>query len=89
MRLHALIRHCRDFGTDRIVTETGNLSPASPGVPAAPDHSAEAWAELRLIVTEALRVAADGPATSRPIHLVGVEQIIDLYPTVTDALRGR
>src|SRR5262245_2453264 len=27
VRLHALIRHCRDFGTDRVLTETGSLAP--------------------------------------------------------------
>lgn len=37
----------------------------------------------------ALRVVADGHATSRPMHIVGVEQIIDLYPTLADALHGR
>jgi anti-anti-sigma factor len=36
-----------------------------------------------------LRVAAEGPATSRPMRIVGVDKIIDLYPTVTEAIRGR
>ena len=36
-----------------------------------------------------LRVAADGPATSRPMRSVGVDQIVDLYPTVTEAIGGR
>src|SRR5437762_11324336 len=27
IRLHALLRHGRDFGTERVVTETGTLSP--------------------------------------------------------------
>ena len=36
-----------------------------------------------------LRVVADSPATSRPIRLMCVDQIIDLYPTVADALTGR
>ena len=35
-----------------------------------------------------LRVAADGPATSRPLRSIGVDQIVDLYPTVTEAIRG-
>lgn len=35
-----------------------------------------------------LRVAADGPATSRPMRSIGVDQIVDLYPTVTEAIRG-
>jgi sugar phosphate isomerase/epimerase len=59
VRLHCLLRHGRDFGTDRVVTETGTLSPRSSLEPHAPDHSREAWDELRLIVLEALHVAAD------------------------------
>jgi sugar phosphate isomerase/epimerase len=54
LRLHALIRHCRDFGTDRLVTESGSLTPES---------TQEAWTELRLIVAEALRLAADQGVT--------------------------
>ena len=36
-----------------------------------------------------LRVAADGSATSRPLHIVGLDEFIDLYPTVNEALDGR
>ncbi|CQD22468.1 anti-anti-sigma factor [Mycobacterium europaeum] len=36
-----------------------------------------------------LRVAADGSATSRPLHIVGLDEVIDLYPTVNQALEGR
>lgn len=39
--------------------------------------------------TTSLRVAADGPATSRPLQVSGIDQIIDLYPSVTAAMRGR
>jgi anti-sigma B factor antagonist len=39
--------------------------------------------------TTSLRVAADGPATSRPLQVSGVDQIIDLYPSVAAAMRGR
>lgn len=35
-----------------------------------------------------LRVAAEGSATSRPLQIVGVDKIVDLYPTVADAVRG-
>ncbi|MCW2691286.1 MAG: anti-sigma-factor antagonist [Mycobacterium sp.] len=31
-------------------------------------------------------VVADGPATSRPIKLVGIADIVSLYPTLGDAL---
>ena len=36
-----------------------------------------------------LRVAADGPATSRPMRSIGIDQVVDLYPTVTEAIHGR
>src|SRR5262249_42166752 len=36
MRLHALLRHCRDFGTPFAVTETGSLNPLSPWMPYPP-----------------------------------------------------
>jgi anti-anti-sigma factor len=32
-------------------------------------------------------VVADGPATSRPIKLLGVDGVLALYPTLDDALR--
>src|SRR5581483_9753571 len=47
LRLHALLRHGREFGTDHVVAETGGAGGEA------------ARAELRLIVAEALRVAAD------------------------------
>lgn len=31
-------------------------------------------------------VVADGPATSRPLKLVGIAEIVDLYPTLDGAL---
>ncbi len=36
-----------------------------------------------------VRVAADGTATSRPMRFIGIDRVIELYPTVDDALRGR
>ena len=36
-----------------------------------------------------LRVVAEGPATSRPMRLMCVDEIIDLYPTLEDARAGR
>jgi sugar phosphate isomerase/epimerase len=62
-RLHALIRHCRDFGTDLLVTETGSLSPKSPWAPYPPNRTREAWVELVEILSVALRVAADHGVT--------------------------
>jgi anti-anti-sigma factor len=31
-------------------------------------------------------VVADGPATSRPIQLTGLDQVLNLYPTMAQAL---
>jgi sugar phosphate isomerase/epimerase len=63
VRWHALIRHCRHFGTGRVAVETGSLSP--PGAPGThpANRSPAAWEELRLVVAEALRVA-EGPGVS-------------------------
>ncbi|MGD1173928.1 STAS domain-containing protein [Mycobacterium seoulense] len=36
-----------------------------------------------------LRVAAQGSATSRTLRIVGLDEFIELYPTVDDALEGR
>lgn len=33
-----------------------------------------------------LVVVADGPATSRPLKLVGIADVVDLYPTLDEAL---
>jgi anti-sigma B factor antagonist len=35
-----------------------------------------------------LLVVADGPATSRPIKLVGIDKIVSLYPNIDDALNA-
>ena len=53
-----------------------------------------ASAGLRVLVAthesigEAARfaVVANGPATSRPIQLTGLDQILSLHPTLTDAM---
>lgn len=36
-----------------------------------------------------LRVVADGPATGRPLHMMRIDEIIDVYPTVAEAISGR
>ncbi len=84
VRLHALIRHARDFATERILTETGSLCPFSPWVPQPPNRSREAWIELRLIVAEALRVAADHGVT-----LLLKPGNTHILATVEDAMRLR
>ncbi|HXG13473.1 MAG TPA: sugar phosphate isomerase/epimerase family protein [Gemmataceae bacterium] len=84
IRLHALIRHCRDFGTDRVITETGSLSPKSPWLPYGPNRSRAAWTELRLIVSEALAVAAEHGVT-----LLLKADPVQVLATVEDAVRLR
>jgi sugar phosphate isomerase/epimerase len=77
LRLHALLRHCRDFGTERLVTETGGVVPAGP-------HDGATWTELRFILAEALKVAADAGVTlllkPEPTHVLA---------SAEDALRLR
>ncbi|MGE4365113.1 MAG: STAS domain-containing protein, partial [Mycolicibacterium sp.] len=36
-----------------------------------------------------LRVVADGPATSRPFRMMRLDEVIDLYPTLADAMGER
>lgn len=36
-----------------------------------------------------LRVVADGPATSRPLRMMRIDEVIDLYPTLSEARDGR
>jgi anti-sigma B factor antagonist len=36
-----------------------------------------------------LRVVADGPATSRPLRMMRLDEVIDLYPTLDGARNGR
>jgi anti-anti-sigma factor len=37
----------------------------------------------------AISVVADGPATSRPLKLVGIAEIVSLYPNLDEALSAR
>jgi anti-sigma B factor antagonist len=34
------------------------------------------------------RVVAYGPITSKPMELLGIDDLLDIYPTVDDALHG-
>ncbi len=36
-----------------------------------------------------LRVVADGPATSRPLRMMRIDEVIDLYATLAEARAGR
>ena len=36
--------------------------------------------------TAGFAVVADGPATSRPIQLTGLDQILSLHPTLAEAM---
>ncbi len=62
-RLHALLRHAREFGTSYVVTETGTLSPDGRGSPYAPNRTGAAWAELGMLVEVALEIAVDHGAS--------------------------
>jgi sugar phosphate isomerase/epimerase len=84
LRLHALVRHCRDFGTDCIVTETGSLHPKGAWTAPPLARSREAWAELLLILGETLRVAAEHNV--RLLLKPGPGQVL---ASIEDALRLR
>jgi sugar phosphate isomerase/epimerase len=92
-RLHALLRHARDFGTRYVVTETGSLNPDSPGRPYGPNRTPAAFAELRLIVALAAEVAADHGATlllrADPAHvLASADDVLRLADQVNDPHLG-
>ena len=53
---------------------------ASKGMSALMGAHNELTPDIRLVVV------ADGPATSRPLKLIGIAEFIDLYSTLEDAL---
>lgn len=63
LRLRELIRHCREFGTHLVVAETGSPNPPGACLPEDTAQARAAWAELRLILTEALALAAEHGVT--------------------------
>jgi len=64
------------------ITEVQFLSSAGIGL-LVEAHRLTARADM------SVRVVAEGPATSRPLRIMGIDDIIDLYPTVAEAIRGR
>jgi sugar phosphate isomerase/epimerase len=84
IRLHTLIRCCWDFGTCYLVTESGSLSPGSPLTTYLLNRSQAAWAELRLILAESLRLAEEHSVT---LLLKPAPSLV--VATVEDALRLR
>jgi sugar phosphate isomerase/epimerase len=92
-RLHALLRHARDFGTAYVVTETGTLSPDGRRGPYAPNRTASAWEELRLILGLALEVAAGHGTTlllrAEPGHVLATSaDVLRLAAEVDDPRLG-
>lgn len=55
---------------------------ASAGMQVLVAAHQDAGPDVRLVV------AADGPATSRPLKITGITDFIDLYPTRDEALRN-
>jgi L-ribulose-5-phosphate 3-epimerase len=58
VRLHALIRHTRDFGTERVILSVDHCEEPDPPCPIASPMPSR-WMEIRCIITEAVRVAED------------------------------
>lgn len=93
LRLHALLRHARDFGTEAVVTESGNLNPESPWEPCAANHTVAARRELVLVLREALRAAEDGGSRlllkpSRAHAVASLDDALRLYEEVGQAALG-
>lgn len=59
------------------LTDTAFLSSAGMGVLVAAHATAP---------TGSFSVVADGPATSRPMELIGLNDFLDLHPTLDDAV---
>jgi anti-sigma B factor antagonist len=55
---------------------------ASAGMAALVEGTRAATPATRLVVV------ADGPATSRPLIITGLDELITLYPTLADAVTG-
>jgi sugar phosphate isomerase/epimerase len=58
VRLHALIRHSRDFSTKRVILSLGTWESSDPSDSIARETPSR-WLEVHCIITEALRVAGD------------------------------
>ena len=58
VRLHALIRHTRDFGTERVILSVDHFEEPDSPCPIASSMPSR-WMEIRCIISEAVRVAED------------------------------
>jgi sugar phosphate isomerase/epimerase len=58
VRLHALIRHSRDFGTRSVILNLGNWERSNRSDSMDPETPSR-WLEARCVIAEALRVAED------------------------------
>ena len=58
VRLHALIRHSRDFGTKRVILSVDHCDASEPPCPIVSPMLSR-WMEMHCIITEAVRVAED------------------------------
>ena len=69
-------------GLEKAIAEAAKSSPAAVVV----DMGVLIAAQDGLAPDTRVAVVADGPATSRPLKLVGVTDVVDLYATLDDAL---
>ncbi len=83
LRLHALIRNCRHFGVNRLVAQLGGGSTPLPEVTVS-NRTPEAWSETRLVLGEALRLAAEHGTT-----LLIKPSLGDRIQSIEDAVRLR
>jgi sugar phosphate isomerase/epimerase len=81
LRFHAMIRHCREFGTEYLVAETGDLG-VENARPRSDSRRSDAWQELRSILKGTLALATD-----HGITLLLKPGNSHLLATVDDAIR--
>lgn len=82
-QLSDVLRQALSDGPSALVVDLTKVEfMASAGIAAlveAHDHAS---------TTTRFAVVADGPATSRPLRLLGLDELLSLYPTLDDALRA-
>jgi anti-sigma B factor antagonist len=80
---HAICEALGNGATALVIdlTEVTFLASVGMNVLVAAQQAADAMAVRFAVV-------AEGPATSRPISILGIDAVLELYPTLGDALRA-
>jgi anti-sigma B factor antagonist len=82
-QLSEVLRRALSEGPSALVVDLTKVEfMASAGIAALVEAQEHASATTRFAVV------AEGPATSRPLRLLGLDEFLSLHPTLDDALRG-